>query len=217
MQQDTKNMSEYRQALADKILDAAMKEFTVRGIRAVKMDDLAASLSISKRTLYEIYDNKEDLLVEGVKRYYEAMQENLRRYAAQCSDVMEILVYSFQLKAEEIKQTSPAFYAEIDKYHELLAYFELKHSDHQAQLLKFLERGVDEGYFLRDLNYDFICHIIDEQNRFVMEQQLYRRYSMETVFFNLMSMSLRGICTSKGLAKLDHFFCDYIKSQKRVL
>lgn len=217
MQQDTKNMSEYRHALADKILHAAMSAFTTRGIRAVKMDDLAASLSISKRTLYEIYGNKEDLLVEGVKRYYEAIQDNLSRHAAQCSNVMEILIYSFQLKAEEIKHTNPAFYAEVEKYPELLSYFEKNHNAHQAQLLKFLERGVDEGYFLRDLNYDFVCHIFDEQSRFVMEQQLYRRYSMETVFFNLIFMSLRGICTSKGLAQLDQFYGDYAKSRKQVL
>lgn len=210
-------MSEYRQALADKIIDAAMKAFLVRGIRAVKMDDIAASLSISKRTLYEIYGNKEDLLVEGVKRYYESMQENLRRHAVECSNVMEILIYSFRLKAEEIRQTSPTFYAEIEKYPELLSYFDHKHKDHQAQLLRFLERGVDEGYFLKGLNYEFMVLVIDEQNSFVMQKQLYRRYSMETLFFNLVFMSLRGICTQKGLVELDHFFADYVNNREQPL
>lgn len=64
-----KNSSQtnYRQQLREKILQTSMAEFMSKGIRAVKMDDIAASLGISKRTLYEIYSNKEELLLEGVK------------------------------------------------------------------------------------------------------------------------------------------------------
>lgn len=63
------NASIYRETLKGKILTAAMAAFTKKGIKAVKMDDIAAALSISKRTLYELYENKEDLLLEGIKRY----------------------------------------------------------------------------------------------------------------------------------------------------
>ena len=52
----------YRQELKGKILQTAMEEFTQKGVRAVKMDDIATRLSISKRTLYEIYSNKEDFV-----------------------------------------------------------------------------------------------------------------------------------------------------------
>jgi len=47
-------ISTYRQNLKSKILTVASQEFTRRGVRAVKMDDIANALSISKRTLYEI-------------------------------------------------------------------------------------------------------------------------------------------------------------------
>lgn len=60
--QEIKNISTYRQSLKDKILETSMKMFQEKGIRAVKMDDIANRLSISKRTLYEIYDDKERLL-----------------------------------------------------------------------------------------------------------------------------------------------------------
>ena len=58
--------TEYRKTLREKIMNAAMKCFREKGIRAVRMDDIANELSISKRTLYEIYNNKEELLYEGV-------------------------------------------------------------------------------------------------------------------------------------------------------
>ena len=64
----TNNPTCYRQELKDKILTVAMKEFKQKGIRSVKMDDIANLLSISKRTMYEIYADKEHLLLEGVCR-----------------------------------------------------------------------------------------------------------------------------------------------------
>ena len=56
--QEIKDLTPYRQSLRDRILDAAMILFAKHGIRAVKMDDVSHALSISKRTLYELYDNK---------------------------------------------------------------------------------------------------------------------------------------------------------------
>ena len=57
----------YRRSLKQKILTTAASLFAKHGIKAVKMDDISNELSISKRTLYEIYDNKELLLFECVK------------------------------------------------------------------------------------------------------------------------------------------------------
>ena len=56
----------YRMDLRTKILKCAMMNFRQKGIRAVKMDDIACQLSISKRTLYEIFIKKEDLLFESI-------------------------------------------------------------------------------------------------------------------------------------------------------
>ena len=65
--QEKKTITPYKKGLREVILKAAMKAFTEKGIRAVKMDDIAESLAISKRTMYEIYATKEELLYEGLK------------------------------------------------------------------------------------------------------------------------------------------------------
>ena len=59
----------YRQELRSRIVEAATQMFHKHGIKMVKMDDIATSLTISKRTLYEIYDNKEDLVYEVVVQH----------------------------------------------------------------------------------------------------------------------------------------------------
>lgn len=51
--------NEYRKEIKEKILQLATTMFFQHGIRKVKMDDIANHLKISKRTLYELYQNKE--------------------------------------------------------------------------------------------------------------------------------------------------------------
>ena len=79
----TNTPTEYREQLRGRILETAMKEFCARGIKQVKMDDIARKLGISKRTLYEIYANKETLLFEGVKQREEAYDHQIKKYMAE--------------------------------------------------------------------------------------------------------------------------------------
>lgn len=53
------------------IVLAAAKSFAQKGVKTVRMDDIAAGLSISKRTLYELFHDKEDLLLDVMKLHRE--------------------------------------------------------------------------------------------------------------------------------------------------
>ena len=57
------------------IVETAHELFIEHGIKDVKMDDIAAKLSISKRTIYELFNDKEELLREVLKLQNEMMQE----------------------------------------------------------------------------------------------------------------------------------------------
>lgn len=206
---DTPKISENKQTLTERILYATMQEFAAKGIRAVKMDDIATKLAMSKRTLYELFANKEEMLIEGVKLYSDKMKERLGKYADSGASVMDILLYALRMKIEEIKITNPTFYAELDKYPALLAYFDERHEEHRSLLVGFLKRGVDEGFFIKGLNFEFVAMMIDASNQMVMQTQLYRKYSMETVFLNHVFLSIRGLCTKKGIDEIDKFVAEY--------
>ncbi len=121
---ENKNITTYKESLKEKILSAAMALFAEKGIKAVKMDDIANSLSISKRTIYEICENKEDLLFEGVKKRKSAQQEALREFAEGADNVMDIVLHSFRLTIEQFKFTNPVFYSDLMKYPRIMRYFE---------------------------------------------------------------------------------------------
>ena len=76
--QEVKNLSIYRQSLRDRILETAISLFMKNGIRAVKMDDIANVMSVSKRTLYEMYSDNEHLLYKGINKENIMRREHLK-------------------------------------------------------------------------------------------------------------------------------------------
>jgi AcrR family transcriptional regulator len=203
--QELKSLSAYRQGLKGKILDTAMTLFAKKGIKAVKMDDIARTLNISKRTMYELYDNKEVLLFEGIKGYNQRREKEMSEFVKGNTNVMDIILNVYKSKVEEFRFTSPSFYDDIEKYPKVMAYLEMSREENRKELAAFLDKGVKEGYFREDIHYDLVTILFDSIGQLFLQKRLYAHFSIESVLNNIMFISLRGICTIKGIEVLDKF------------
>lgn len=201
--QETKDISPYKQGLRDKIITSAMMAFAKKGIRLVKMDDVASELGISKRTLYEIFDKKEALLYEGMKYYLGERRTQMEQKAKACNNVMEIILVAYKQKVEEVRQTNPLFYSDLVKYPIVARYLKEQNQQMLTNMTKFFERGMEEGYFRKEVKPELVARLFDALGKYVMEQQLYLNYTIEEIFMNLIFVSLRGICTKKGVEAID--------------
>jgi AcrR family transcriptional regulator len=195
--------------LKGKILDTAMILFAKNGIKAVKMDDIARALNISKRTIYELYENKEVILFEGIKRYNQRREEEMSQFVKGNTNVMDIILNVYKVKVEEFRFTNPLFYDDLEKYPDVMAYLEKSRDENRKELIAFLNKGVKEGYFREDINNDLVTILFDSIGQLFLQKRLYARFSIESVLNNIMFISLRGICTIKGIEVLDNF----LKSQ----
>lgn len=201
--QQPKNISDYRQALKGRILTCAMNMFAKHGIKAVKMDDIASALGISKRTLYEIYANKEVLLFEGIKSHQETQMTAIQDVAAKASNVMDVVMFIYHQKSQELEQTSSLFMDDVQRYPNVLEYLDCERQKYRDVYLKFMERGVKEGFFRPDVNYQLISHLFEALGNHMRRHQLYQQYSSRELFNSLMFVTLRGFCTPKGVQVLD--------------
>ena len=201
--EEKKNQTTYKKALRERILDTAMAAFSQRGVKAVKMDDIAQALSISKRTLYELYDNKELLLYEGVAKYKALKEREIQQVVDESANVMDIVLKLYRQKIMELKMTSPLFYADIERYPRVVEFLQQDKEVSHKLFLEFLQRGVSENYFSKDLDYELISEIFGVLNNYVMSSQLYTQHSLRHIFYNMVFVTLRGICTQKGIEILD--------------
>ncbi|WP_197018882.1 MULTISPECIES: TetR/AcrR family transcriptional regulator [unclassified Prevotella] len=180
-----------------------MKLFTERGINSVRMDDVAQTMGISKRTIYELYNKKEDLLFEVVVKHFRQRLDVMELVTSRCNNVMEILLEVYRMKVADFKNTNPLFFTEMVKYPELQQFLTEQNDHMRENSLLFIQRGVDEGYFRSDLDYQMAVLQFDAMGQYVMEKELYKQYSIEDIFRNLVFVSLRGLCTDKGIKAID--------------
>ena len=196
--------TEHREALREQILKVATREFTTIGVKSVKMDDIARKLKISKRTLYEIYDNKEQLLLESVARRIHEFDATLERFDSSGEkQVIDILLEFYRLQMEELRDMNPVYYEDLHKYPRVMSFLEQVNKEHKAHSKDFFKRGVLEGYFRNDFNYELISLLGNNVMQNVMESKLYNTYSLQDIFRNVVMLFIRGLCTAKGILELD--------------
>ena len=194
-----------RQQLKATILPMAREAFRLHGIRAVKMDDLASALKMSKRTLYETYQNKEALLIDVLRLSMEEHQAVMDEFKARNNDVMDLIIEHFKIRTERYSKTNPLFFSDLKFYPGLTDKFRDIEKCNQEKTMAVFARGIEEGYFRPEVNYEFVSKIGRQFSIIFRTQEEYAMYDMREIFVSFVCTLLRGICTEKGIAKLDFF------------
>lgn len=204
----------YRTELPGKILNTAMREFLHRGVKSVKMDDIANLLGISKRTLYEIYSNKEELLLECVRLQEEENDRHMVEYSnVPNHSVIDIFIEFYKHQIEGVSNVSPAFFQDIHKYKTVMDFYKKKREVRNRDAKSFFLRGVKEGYFRSDVDFDIVLGLCQKSMEYAMRTELYKVYDMKHLLHNILFLFLRGVCTAEGIARLDTFIADNILHQ----
>ena len=177
------------------------------GVRNVKMDDISAIIGISKRTLYEIYENKEELLLEGLKFDHERKAREMQEFiGAKDRNEIEVMVKFVKMQMQDLNEINPLFFVEIRRYKRVVNFLHEYHELKRQSTMEFLRKGVEHGYFMKGLNYDIVHEMGNAIINHVMETKLYERYPIQEIFHNYISVLMRGYCTEKGIAELKKFY-----------
>ena len=196
--------SNYRRDLKERILAVAMQAFKLRGIRNVRMDDIATTLGISKRTIYEIYSNKEELLLDGIMREDKARKRDSQLYAQDKNHtVMDIIFHVYNREMADMANTNPLFFSELSKYSRVMKYLTNKTEKDHKEALDFVKRGIEEGYFVSFFDYNVVLNFISFSSKLTMGEQTFQKYDVNHLFTNMAVLFLRGFCTPKGIEFID--------------
>lgn len=197
-------VNDYRNELKERILEYSEKEFYANGVRQVKMDNIANYLSISKRTLYEIYPTKEDLLLECLKKHDKRYESRVEQYIEESNpNAIEIIIFSYKMKLEHFLQLNPLFLEELCKYKRVISYFDARDKERDTNFEWLFNRGVEEGFFRKDLNPRIISNMFTISLKEAIDNELYKEFGMEYLFRDIVFTLIRGICTIKGIEAID--------------
>lgn len=194
------------------VIKAAAEAFSQKGIKNVRMDDIASSLSISKRTLYELFADKEELLVEVVRIHREEVKEYMANVAMKADNVLEVIIGFYEMTIGEFKHTSRFFFEDIKKYPKVMEFLEENRKENINSAMAFYQKGVEQGIFREDVNYHIVQEMISGQMDGLLKAL--PDCPLEEIFETLVFIHMRGISTEKGLKIVNDFLAQLKREHK---
>ena len=195
--------------LRERVIDAGQELFHKNGIRAVTMDDVAHKLHISKRTLYQLFDTKESLLIACQQKAMAEHQQQIRNIMAETDNVIEIILCDLRLNMMEIQKFSKEFLNDIPLYDKLRENIRQHRKENKANALEFIERGISQGLFRPEINAEMIYEVGVVIIDLLVEKGYYNTVSTFEMLSSSTIAYLRGISTEKGIELLNEFVGKY--------
>ncbi len=187
------------------IMEYAMEQFHKFGLKKIKVDDLAAYFSISKRTLYEMFENKEQLIIACYNYYFHKNQVCVQNIIDKVGNTLEKYIVFIHQSIMDMSKLNPAFYEDSQKYPALLKSVKDTASERNRFALEFINKCIEEGLFVRDFNYNIVIELMNILVHNIVNSELYKKYGMNEIMQNITMILFRGCCTKKGLEVLDEF------------
>ncbi len=193
-----KKTADARSQLRERIIAIATELFTTKGIRPVKMDDIANHLSISKRTLYEIFKDKEELLLETVKRQQLKHHADMTSVSEHSNNIMEVILHFYLKSIEDLRRTNYRFFEDIKKYPNVMKQMENERDNRQKDTVQFFQKGIEQGLFKENLDMRIVIQLMNSLSSQIISEELIRFYPLDEIFRTFVFVFVRGIATKKG-------------------
>jgi AcrR family transcriptional regulator len=195
--------------LKDKILHKAGELFITLGVKSVTMDDLAEKMAISKKTIYEFYPNKYDLIKATTEYLFEKIMDEINEICdkdktSPIKNLFEINRYVNQRLNEDsntefqLQKYYPDIYAELS---------EKKFKVVIEGITENLEIGIDRGLYRKDIDIPTISRFYFIGQGTLKNRDLFPQdhFKLSQLVEQYLIYHIRAIATDKGIKKLENY------------
>lgn len=187
------------------IVQTSLELFSKSGIKKVSMNDIANVSGVSKRTLYDFFESKDELLYRMLVKIYNELEQHYKKLSDQSFSALEILLLFGKKIRNEPVDFCKAFYDDIKRYPKANEYMLQYRRESLNNLIVLLKRGVQEGVFMEEVDFDIIAHLTRERLGVSPPPSRIGKYSHEEVRDMLFLIFIRGICTDDGRKILEQY------------
>jgi AcrR family transcriptional regulator len=194
----------------DRILTGSLELFFRAGIKSVTMDDIAKHLAVSKKTIYQFFTDKNELVIALVTKKMQEDREQMEEIIAQPdSNVIEQLLKMMRCAEEILSRVNPILMHDLQKYHPQAwdVFQQFKAGVMIGMLERLLNTGIDQGYIRPDINVKVLARMRVNQVEMGFNTEIFplSDFSPWSVQFQLMEHFNYGICTLEGYKLLEQY------------
>lgn len=198
----------------DQILSESLRLFMKNGIRSVSMDDVSKNLGMSKKTIYQYFANKSELVEKVLAHMHEQESKICYTEGSSKMNAIDILLAVSRNVSKQLKDLNPINAFELQKYYPAIYRdFIIKKRDHVFEQVKQnFTQGISEGLYRNDLDIDLVARLYIQKLVDVHDPEFLSsvNFSFEKVFQVMFDNHIRGIANAVGLA----YYEEQIKNLK---
>ncbi len=188
-----------------KILTKAEELFLQHGIRSVTMDDIAASLSASKKTLYLYFANKAELLEQVIMQHMQQEMSDLNRINHEAEDAVDEMLTINRHVMQLLRKMNPLVLQDMKKYYTDMWKLLNRQNEQQIYDVVFrnLERGKREGLYRLQLNPAIISRLYVYRSSYLIDEAFFPhdRFSLQELINHVLDYHMHGVLSEEGVKK----------------
>lgn len=200
-------MEENTNQFKEELLASISELFLKYGLRSTSMDDMATHLKISKKTLYQQFTNKDDV-VEQVMLYRRRVRiKNANTEGLDKLNPIEVISRIKDFMESDLGSRIPANYYDMKKYHPAV-YQKIAEQDAALTknfLVTLLDSGIKKKYFKDDVDKDLQLYLLGKQLQFLREPEVISQiiYPLPVIVTTIFINFIYAISTEKGIKEFE--------------
>lgn len=187
------------------IIEESDKLFCQYGFKSVTMDDIAKHLGMSKKTIYQNFADKNELVDILIADKLGNQSCKMNDFAKNAKNAIHEIFLTIADIKELMGALNPKLFYDLQKYHpkSWLKFRNFKEKNLLITIHNNLKRGIEEGLYRSEINVDILSQLrLDHSSIVFQEHDHYtmNKYNIAQVIIEITEHFLYGISNEKGLA-----------------
>ena len=193
----------------ERILTKATDLFMRYGIRSITMDEIAAQLGISKKTIYQFFTDKDDMVAAVIDMEIAKNETDCVHFRDGAENAVHHVFLALESLEEMLKYTNPLMLYDLEKHHprSFKKFREYKYQFLYGIIVENLQEGIREENYRPDMQVDIVAKGRIESAFLVFNADVFphSRYKISEVHYELAMLFLHGVTTAKGKKLIEKY------------
>jgi len=188
--------------MKERIVKGAEDLFLSYGVKIITMDEIARNLGISKKTIYQYYKDKNELVCEVINNHLKEREKSYRQIADIAVDPIHELIKLTEYVRDSFRNINPIILFEVERYFPKAFQNWVDHKEKclKVYIIDILNRGKEQGLFRMEINVEMLSRLRIEEIQLGFNIAVFppMQFSIQELQIQFIDYFLHGICTLKG-------------------
>jgi AcrR family transcriptional regulator len=188
--------------IKEKIIKGSEELFMKYGVRSISMDDIARHLSVSKKTLYQHFTDKEEIVTLVSQTHLDRTTDQMNELREEAENAIDELAKISVCIKQNMEDMNPSLLFDLQKYHPRAwgVWMEHKNNYIYQSVVRNLKQGIEDGHFRAEIKTEIIAAMRLLMIEVVFDERVFPKdkFNFIDVQSEVFDHFVFGICTDKG-------------------